>query len=237
MTGVVRVESGQEVMLYDPLHTSNFSTLWFEPSYWTSVDGLTGSAHGRGNTWFFKVQSRTYALRHYRRGGLAARVSSDQYFYINEARTRPVREFYLNLKLRQIGLPVPLPVAVRVQRDGFSYRGDLITEQIAHAKTLAESLAMAQLPIAHWSALGRMLASFHAVGLYHADLNAHNVLLDLQSKFWLIDFDRGALRKPGLWQDANLVRLRHSILKICDGLSSPLFNENLWAALLSGYRT
>jgi hypothetical protein len=70
----------------------------------------------------------------------------------------------------------------------------------------------------------------------HADLNAHNVVRSAK-KVHLIDFDRGSVRARGLWCDANLVRLRRSILKICDALPMPgCFNETLWTALLVGYR-
>ena len=33
---------------------------------------------------------------------------------------------------------------------------------------------------------------------------------------WLVDFDRGRLRRPGFWCDGNLVRLRRSLEKITD---------------------
>ena len=50
-----------------------------------------------------------------------------------------------------------------------------------------------------------------------------------------MDFDRGSLRRPGLWCDSNLVRLRRSIEKIADALPPERFSEADWASLLSGY--
>jgi 3-deoxy-D-manno-octulosonic acid kinase len=70
----------------------------------------------------------------------------------------------------------------------------------------------------------------------HADLNAHNVLLGEGEAVHLIDFDRGRLRKPGLWCDANLVRLRRSLEKVTYGLPPERFTEADWHSLLDGYR-
>jgi 3-deoxy-D-manno-octulosonic acid kinase len=53
---------------------------------------------------------------------------------------------------------------------------------------------------------------------------------------YLIDFDRGCLRKPGLWCDANLVRLRRSLEKVTYGLPAEHFTEADWHGLLDGYR-
>jgi 3-deoxy-D-manno-octulosonic acid kinase len=165
-----------------------------------------------------------------------ARLSSDRYLFRREISTRPVREFLLLVYLHAIGLPVSVPVGARVVRDGLFYRGDLITEMIPDTQTFAERLSMGALQVADWIAVGRLIAQFHRKNVFHADLNAHNILVDGAQRWWLIDFDRGDLREPGLWCDANLVRLRRSILKICDALPAGRFNETLWTALLAGYR-
>jgi tRNA A-37 threonylcarbamoyl transferase component Bud32 len=69
----------------------------------------------------------------------------------------------------------------------------------------------------------------------HADLNAHNVLLS-EEAVYLIDFDRCELRRPGLWCDMNLVRLRRSLEKLTWALPPERFAEADWHALLDGYR-
>jgi hypothetical protein len=97
-------------------------------------------------------------------------------------------------------------------------------------------LSLGLVPVNDWLEIGRTIARFHLKGVFHADLNAHNLLLDGSRRVWLIDFDRGDLREPGLWCDANLARLRRSILKVCDALPAGRFNETLWTALLAGYR-
>ena len=77
---------------------------------------------------------------------------------------------------------------------------------------------------------------FHDLGVCHADLNAHNVLLS-EETVYLIDFDRCELRKAaGFWRDENLVRLRRSLEKTAYALPRDRFTEADWHGLLDGYR-
>ena len=138
--------------------------------------------------------------------------------------------------LAHAGLPVPAPIAARYRKSGFTYSGDLITERLADAESLSVRLAEAGVPISHWIAIGRCIRRFHDCGVCHADLNAHNVLLGENGAVYLIDFDRGHLRKPGLWCDANLVRLRRSLEKVTYALPAERFTEADWHGLLDGYR-
>ncbi len=184
---------------------------------------------------FFRAGERRYALRHYRRGGLVGKLVRDTYVWLGERRTRPFHEWLLTLHLHRNGLPVPAPVAARYLRRGAGYRGDLITERIDGAVSVAQRLAVAGLPLADWIAIGRCIRRFHDFGLCHADLNAHNLLFDAAGAVHMIDFDRGRLRPRGLWCDANLVRLRRSLLKVSDRLPPGHFSETDWQSLLAGY--
>ena len=92
------------------------------------------------------------------------------------------------------------------------------------------------MPILHWIAIGRCIRRFHDCGVCHADLNAHNILLGEGDAVYLIDFDRGAPAKAGMWRDANLVRLRRSLEKVTYGLPAERFTEADWHGLLDGYR-
>lgn len=236
----VRIESGDAVMLYDPSHGSNLSPVatleWFEPAYWQSRGAIAGSASGRGSTLFIETDGIAWALRHYHRGGLLARWLGDRYFDRGEATSRPIEEFRLTRRLRHLGLPVPTVVAARYVRSGRFYRGDLITERIAEVRTLAMRIIALDLHDEDWYLIGQLVARFHRVGLDHADLNAHNILHGADGCWWMIDFDRGRLRERGLWCDANLVRLRRSILKVSDSLPQRPFDERDWSHLLTGYR-
>jgi 3-deoxy-D-manno-octulosonic acid kinase len=224
-------------ILYDASRASNLAPAWFDPDYWRSRGELEGQASGRGTAYFIRSGDRHLVLRHYHRGGLMARVSSDQYFWQSEAATRSFAEWQLIYHLHHAGLPVPAPVGARYLRSGATYTGDVITERILNTDSLAAALQVGALSILQWIAIGRCIRAFHNLGVHHADLNAHNILLGAEDgAVHLIDFDRGSLRKPGLWCDSNLVRLRRSLEKIIYGLPREHFSEEDWYGLLDGYR-
>jgi 3-deoxy-D-manno-octulosonic acid kinase len=223
-------------MLYDTSRAGNAAASWFDAKWWASRGEVRASAEGRGSALFIEADGRRLVLRHYRRGGWIARLSSDRYLWRAASLTRSFLEWHLLYLMRRAGLPVPKPIAACYRRTGrFSYSADLLTEQIPDVSSLATRLAAGALPLTSWIAIGRCLRRFHNDGVCHADLNAHNVLLNDAQEVWLVDFDRGRLRRPGLWCDTNLVRLRRSIEKISDALPPDRFSEADWAALLSGY--
>jgi len=223
-------------MLYDASRAGNANEAWFDPLWWSKRGEVRPSIEGRGAAVFIEADERRLVLRHYRRGGWIARLTRDRYRWSDESRTRSYLEWHLLYVLRRAGLPVPVPIAARYQRTSrHTYSADLLTEQIPDAPSLATRLQRAPLATGSWSAIGRCVRRFHAAGIYHADLNAHNVLLGEGDRVWLVDFDRGGLRTPGFWCDSNLVRLRRSIEKITDALPLGHFCEADWSSLLDAY--
>jgi len=222
-------------MLYDTLRTSNFSPAFFEPGYWRGHDAIEGSALGRGTTWFIRSGDSRFVLRHYRRGGLMAKISTDAYLWRGEAETRSFAEWYLTYHLYRAGLPVPAPIAARYRRHGMFYRADLITQRIEDSESLAARLTQGPISLTQWIAIGRCIRRFHDAGVDHADLNAHNILL-APEQVYLIDFDRGTLRRRGWWADTNLVRLYRSLEKVTLLTSPDSFTDQDWHSLLAGYR-
>lgn len=189
---------------------------------------------GRGTTRFFAHGGLQLVLRHYRRGGLPAWFLADRYLWLGLRRTRPWREWHLLASLHDRGLPVPRPVAARVVRHGIFYRGDLITERLP-AEPLSAWLRTAPLPAERWRGIGACIRRFHDAGVFHADLNAHNVLLAAEGPVFVIDFDRGELRTPGAWCGANLRRLERSLRKLRDMHPDFHFSPDDWSSLLDGY--
>ena len=223
-------------MLYDASRMGNLEPAWFDPQYWISRGAVEGTARGRGAAYFVHTPERDFVLRHYRRGGLVARISQDRYFWTGENATRPFAEWHLTYHLHRAGLPVPAPLAARYRRQGRTYTGDLMTERLPGVRSLVEALQAAPLGPGGWKAVGRCIRRFHDAGVCHSDLNAHNVMLGDGEAVWLIDFDGGSLREPGLWCDANLVRLRRSLEKVTWSLPRERFAEPHWHSLLAGYR-
>lgn len=211
---------------------ATFDANWFEPtpSRGAAVNG------GRGGAMYIDAPFGRCVLRHYRRGGMVARMMGDRYLWTGAERTRGFAEFRLLVALRARDLPVPMPVAARYRRSGAHYRADLITRRIDGAKTLAELLAAQNANADVAARVGAAIARFHAEGAYHADLNAHNILLN-DGAVWLIDFDRGELRTPERdWQLANLARLKRSLLKLGAAREGDAaFARTLWNPLMAAY--
>lgn len=198
--------------------------------------GVIGATTGgRGASCIIRFPDRTWVLRHYRRGGLVSKVLNDQYFGLNREKCRSWSEWQLLHQLFREGFPVPRPVAASYWPGCGYYRAALITEYLPETRTLAETLSQGPLPDAVWAEIGRCVARFHQRGVYHADLNAHNIMLDRQQDIYILDFDKGEIRAPGRWQDTNLKRLLRSLNKLADENPKLNIRPNDWDALLTGY--
>jgi 3-deoxy-D-manno-octulosonic acid kinase len=212
----------------------------FDPGFWAARGELVEVTGGRGSAWFVAAGG-AWVLRHSRRGGFIARLSQDGYFWAGESAVRSFAEFRLLAELVSRGLPVPAPIAARYVRRGLLYRCDLITERIPGARPLGAVLALAALDERGWRDVGTALARLHAAGADHADLNAHNILLDGAGRVSVIDFDRGKLRKPSSprhpagWATRNLSRLQRSLTKISHRLPPERCSAAAWQWLLAGY--
>jgi 3-deoxy-D-manno-octulosonic acid kinase len=213
-----------------------FDPGFFEPARWHAQNRAGAVSGGRGGALFIDAPFGRCVLRHYRRGGMVAGLMGDRYLWTGAERTRGFAEFRLLAELRQRDLPVPAPVAARYRRQGAHYRADLITRRIDGAQTLAELLMNGRADEQVAARVGSAIARFHANGAYHADLNAHNVLLN-DDAVWLIDFDRGELRTPAHdWQLANLARLKRSLLKLgAARAGDTVFERTLWKPLMAAY--
>jgi 3-deoxy-D-manno-octulosonic acid kinase len=207
----------------------------FEPQFWAGKGRIEPVAGGRGAAWFIDHGSEQWVLRHYRRGGFMARLSQDRYLWTGESRVRAFAEYRLLADLAARGLSVPAPVGARYERFGLWYRCDLITRRIAGAVSMSGLLAAGPLADSSWRRVGSAIAEVHAAGVDHADLNAHNILLDARGTVSIIDFDRSRVRRAGAWAAQNLNRLRRSLAKITADLPPDRFSGEGWRSLLAGY--
>jgi len=207
----------------------------FEPLFWADRSAIAPVSGGRGAAWFIERGSEQWVLRHYRRGGWMARVTEDRYLWTGEDEVRAFAEYRLLETLVAGGLPVPVPVAARYERRGFWYRCDLITRRIPGARSLTAVLADSPLAQPSWALVGATIARLHRAGVDHADLNAHNILIDGRGAVSVVDFDRGRIRGAGAWAGRNLSRLQRSLRKISVGLPADRFSGESWQSLMSGY--
>ncbi|HJR13870.1 MAG TPA: 3-deoxy-D-manno-octulosonic acid kinase [Rhodanobacteraceae bacterium] len=230
------VASGKGAMVFDANLPEAPTQAWFDAVWWQAQGRIQNVGGGRGGVAFLDTPAGACVLRHYHRGGWMAPLMGDRYLWNGRARSRGFAEFSLLAELGLQGLPVPAPVAARYRRRGPYYTADLITRAIVDASTLAQAVRDKQLDSALARRIGELVARFHAVGVDHADLNAHNILI-CDDQLWLIDFDRGEIRATGTaWKLANLARLKRSLLKVgaCNHDEAALDRE-VWVPLMRGY--
>jgi 3-deoxy-D-manno-octulosonic acid kinase len=194
-------------------------------------------AEGRGHAVLFKHQQQDLVLKHYQRGGRMAALLGDKYIGADCNRSRSFREWRLLKQMCEMELPVPTPVAASCIKHGMFYRADLITRQINDVVTLADHLLQTECDEITWRAVGACIRKFHEASVYHADLNARNILLNPDAgKVYLIDFDKGSVRYLGeSWKESNLARLQRSLLKFKSLNEVFHFSQDNWNALLDGY--
>lgn len=187
---------------------------WLRPDAYGEQARPVGAEGGRGSAWFVTGAFGDAVLRRYRRGGMLGRIVHDRYVWQGVESTRCVREYRLLRALHAQQLPVPAPLAAGWWRQGPTYRQALLTARVPQSESLAGRLAR-NMHVAPWDAAGAMIARFHLAGVDHADLNAHNILVDAEERLWLIDFDRGSQGAHNAnVGERNLQRLRRSLNKI-----------------------
>jgi 3-deoxy-D-manno-octulosonic acid kinase len=232
---VERTKNG--AILYDKAIINQISAERFTPEGWLHAEVLTGSlgSGGRGNTMFVGNVPRQFVLRHYRRGGLLGKLVRDTYVFSGEDLTRSFMEWRLLDKLAANNMNVPRPAAARFCRHGTFYTADLITVRIPDVVSLSQYIAAEDRDEAFWQSVGAAIWKFHEAGVYHADMNAYNVQVDKDGDIWMLDFDKGALKSPGPWQQETLSRLHRSLRKVLDLDPRLHFRAANWEQLLQGY--
>jgi 3-deoxy-D-manno-octulosonic acid kinase len=229
---------------YNANAIDDFSPEMLNSDFWQQNNAITGSAQGRGTTWFVEYNSlgskssekQQWVLRHYYRGGLIGKIINDKYFFTGQENTRAAKEYQLLDILQSLALPAPKPIAFRVINQGLFYQADLLSSRIEHAQDLVAILSQRELVEDVWLEIGRVIRRFHDAGIYHHDLNSHNILLDDKKKVWLIDFDRGDQRAvSSAWQQANMARLLRSFEKEKAQLPNFYWKKSDWQLLIEGY--
>jgi 3-deoxy-D-manno-octulosonic acid kinase len=224
-------------ILHDENAAGNLERKHFDLAYWQASAQYENVFGGRGGSIKISLHGKSAILRQYLRGGMMTRLSTDRYLWLGRNRTRAWRE-WLILKLAiEAGMPVPTPLGVCVCREGLLYRAAIITAYIDNSETLAERIAHSALGQKSWHQLGLLLKRFQGRYFRHADLNANNILIDEQDRFYIIDFDKARLMKNlDDWQWTPLRRLQRSLEKL-DRQQKLNYRSTDWQALIDGYQS
>ncbi len=192
--------------------------------------------HGRGGIYGFEYNEINLVLRHYRRGGVPAIFIDDKYLWMTLAKTRAMQEMEILLTMHGAGLPVPIPAAAHIHRNGLTYQADIITVLIPNAKTLSSLLVEDSVSSEEWQRMGQIIKKFHHYNCHHADLNAHNIMLDQQKEIYLIDFDRSIIKASSeKWKMQNLGRLKRSLEKLANSNKDFHYHPTDFSSLMQGY--
>lgn len=221
------------VILVRPEFSARVTAESFDPLCW-GKHAVPVDTGGRGAAWFLNGEKLSWLLRCYQRGGLVALFNKETHWYHGQKAVRSFAEFHLLNRLYSLGLPVPQPVATCYYRvAGFWYRAKIIVTRIPGAVPFSAYLLSNESSL--WASVGQLIRRFHDRGVYHADLNCHNILISGPS-LYLVDFDKSGIRRGSRWKYRNLQRLRRSINKVLDN-SAPDETERRWQELVRGYET
>lgn len=235
-------KQGSSYIIYDERFVNDPDPQFFDGDFLVDdgshVDVISPEVGiGRANVVYFTHNNTPMVLKHYYRGGAVAALLNDRYFGFNIENTRSFREWRLLKKMRSFDLPVPDAVAAHVKKGLFYYQADLITRKLENTKTLSDVLSAGNVSSEQWGKVGICIKLFHQKNIYHADLNARNVLLNKEGEVYLIDFDNSYIRSGSKsWKMSNLARLKRSLLKFKKNETNFSFEEQDWSALLVGYR-
>jgi 3-deoxy-D-manno-octulosonic acid kinase len=178
---------------------------------------------GRGRAWGVCVAGDDWVVRHYRRGGAAARLLDDTYLRVGEP--RPLRELRASVAARARGVASPEVLAAVIYPAGVSYRADLATRYVRDSADLAETVlgdnrSDAAARVLAWRCAGALLRAAFAAGVEHADLNLRNILIAHTAsgpQALLLDLDRAVVRDRSVGDVARrrmLERLHRSRRKL-----------------------
>jgi 3-deoxy-D-manno-octulosonic acid kinase len=155
-----------------------------------------------------------------RRGGLIRLLVTDLHFGINP---RPLRELQVTLEARRRGIPVAEPMGAMVNWLGpLAYRGFFLTRALS-GLTLWELIRTDDDPRVRAHVLEqarRAIEIMHFHGLFHADLNLHNLFVTKAGESFaviILDLDKARLLSAPLAVElrrANAERLVRSARKL-----------------------
>ncbi len=171
--------------------------------------GMPSALSGRSTLRIIEPDMVVRRLMH---GGLLRHITGWRF----TSPRRTLREIEVSLHLASHGVPTPEILAVRMQRQGWFYRIDVITRLVPDS---ADLLTFLEKPRPDGGDImlgaGALIRRMHDLGVYHADLHIKNILRDAGGGLWLLDLDKAHRfdEVPGFMKRLNLKRFVHSVNK------------------------
>ena len=196
------------------------------------------------------INNDRWIKKHFFRKGLMTFLD-DKYIrpIFGLTKTRSYAEFYILNFLYKNDFNTCKPIVGWITHQNILfYRANLIVERLGNTVTLSEYMKK-NANKALFINIGQQISSMHNLGVYHGDLNAHNILIKVSEKsdnetsepsietsdIYIIDFDKslmGINRKIfSTLMNNNLSRLKRSLIKL--GYKDYL--NKYWESLLEAY--
>lgn len=210
----------------------------FDVDYLQEQALVTATAEGRGTVYFFKLGEVDVVLRHYKRGGLVAKINDDNFLYSGIESSRCHKELSVLQLLREANINVPEPIAGRIVKKGPIYTADIITQVIPNALELHEILQSKSVSEDLWQNIGIEIRKMHDAQICHHDINVKNILLTNNegiNRVHLIDFDKCEVQKGNHWKASNIERLQRSLNKQVARCVQYCYQPGDWEALIKAY--
>lgn len=206
---------------YNPEFTATPTLALFNPAN-PALKATAVTQGGRNAAWFIEHNGQQAVLRHYKRGGVIAKLVQRYYFWTGANRTRSWAEFSVLLHLHNSSVAVPIPLAALWKRVFLGYRAAIIVARIPEALPIAH-----QLENACAKAVAIVVKQMHDAGVWHADLNVFNILIDAQQQIHLIDFDKAKILGVvnSKQRQNNVLRLRRSLIKVRGEIGQQWFEQ------------
>jgi len=190
-----------------------------------------------------KGSTERMIIKHYEHGGLFRKITRDIFF----GDSRPFRELAILKAASQKGLQVPEVLAARVSRIfGPLHKGEIICKEIPDSANLLEYLERlnekSMKEKIYWKreiidSLAEAIRKMHSSGIYHADLNIKNILIQNvgeKIRVYLLDFDRSKIKDRLTLRDRlnNLARFNRS----CQKWGAPITSTDKLRLFLSYFK-
>jgi 3-deoxy-D-manno-octulosonic acid kinase len=170
-----------------------------------SADSGAKPISGRGIAYAIRLDLDPWLVRHYRRGGMIARVLNDRYAPTGN---RAVAELKASIVARARGIPTPEVVAAICYPTPLYARFDIAVQFIDHSRDLAQVLFEDRVVSAR--DIGKAAALIRTMikgGLLHADLNLKNILI-APDRAYVLDLDRCTVVEEATRHGAETMRKR-----------------------------
>lgn len=160
-----------------------------------SSDSPEPILNGRGIVKHIKIpESGHVVVKDYKRGGLVHYFNQDLHINIG-GKIRSQREFDMLMQAKKAGVNVPWPVAY-AGRGSLFYRTWLITKRINNYQNFAGlSLKDSKRAVQIFPEISNSIKKLIKARIYHVDLHPGNILIDMDNKNYIIDFDKAFIFK------------------------------------------